>query len=110
MDNNKIFDIPEETLRQVPSLTSLKLRSNALTKLPDSLFSLANLKILDVSINKLYTLSAKVSLLRQLRYLNIAENRLDGLPNSLGYLTSLESISSEFFVYLPDQVPDSKNN
>ena len=28
---------------------------------------------------------------------------LEGLPNSLGYLASLESITSEYFIYLPDK-------
>lgn len=103
LDNNQISEIAEETLRQVPLLTTLKLRANTLSKLPDSLFSLAHLRLLDVSKNRLTTMSAKVSLLRQLRVLNIADNRLEGIPNSIGYLDQLDSITSEFFVYLDDQ-------
>ena len=108
LENNRIKTIAEEALRQVPGLSLLKLRGNMLMKLPDSLFSLAALKVLDVSCNKLTIFSPKVSLMRQLRLINIAENQLEGLPNSMGYLASLESITSEFFIYLPDQ--DSGNN
>ena len=78
----------------------LKVKCNLLTRLPDSLFSLANLRVLDVSNNQITTFSPKVSLLRQLRLLNLSENKLEGLPNSIGYLASLESITSEFFTYL----------
>ena len=102
LDSNKISEIAEETLRQVPLLSTLKLKSNHLNRLPDSLFSLAQLKVLDVSSNRLTAMSAKVSLLRQLRQLNIAENKLEGLPNSIGYLDLIESVTSEYFVYLND--------
>lgn len=103
LENNKISDISEESIRQIPNIQLLKFRGNILTKLPDSLFSLASLKVLDVSCNRLTVFSPKVSLLRQLRLLNIAENQLENLPNSLGYLASLESITCEFFIYLADQ-------
>ena len=63
------------------------------------MFHLAQLRILDVSGNRLTTLSPKISLLSCLNRLNIQDNLLDGLPNSLGYLERLESVSSEFFVY-----------
>ena len=53
-------------MRHLPNIATLKLRANKLNKLPDSLFSLTQLRILDVSSNKLTTISAKVSLLRQL--------------------------------------------
>ena len=49
LDSNKIAEIAEEVLRQVPFLTTLKLRANQLSRLPDSLFLLAHLRMLDVS-------------------------------------------------------------
>ena len=76
LDSNKISEIAEEALRQMPCLSTLRLRANLITRLPDSLFSLASLRILDISCNLLTTLSPKVSLLRQLRWLDIADNRL----------------------------------
>ena len=103
LDSNKISEIAEEALRQMPCLSTLRLRANLITRLPDSLFSLASLRILDISCNLLTTLSPKVSLLRQLRWLDIADNRLEGLPSSIGYLDCLESVTSEYFVYLQDQ-------
>ena len=44
-------------------------------------------------------LSPKISLLRCLTRLNIQDNLLDSLHNSLGYMKSLETVSSEFFMY-----------
>jgi len=73
-DDNKLRSISEEALRQVPQLKLLRLSNNQLTHLPDSLFSLSALTLLDVSFNMLSSFSPKVSLLRQLRSLNIAEN------------------------------------
>ena len=67
------------------------------------MFSLASLRVLDVSSNRLTTISPKVSLLRQLRWLNLADNKLEGLPSSIGYLDCLETLTSEYFVYLQDQ-------
>ena len=55
-------------------------------------------------------LSAKVSLLRQLRLLNIADNKLEGIPNSIGYLDHIETLTSEFFVYLEDQSSTHHSN
>lgn len=89
-------------MRQMPCLSTLRLRSNQLRRLPDSIFSLASLKVLDVSSNLITVMSPKVSLLRQLRWLDIADNRLEGLPSSIGYLDCLDSLTSEYFVYLPD--------
>ena len=55
--------------------------------------------MLDVSQNRLTTLSPKISLLSCLNRLHIQDNKLDSLPNSLGYMERLETVSSEFFMY-----------
>ena len=100
MDNNKLSEIPEEVFRTLTSINTLKLRGNFLKRLPDSTFHLTQLRILDVSSNRLTTLSPKVSLLTHLNRLNIQDNRLDALPNSLSFMERLDSVSSEFFIYL----------
>ena len=58
------------------------------------------LRVLDASHNRLTTLSPKISLLSCLSRLNIQDNKLDSLPNSLGYMERLDTVSSEFFMYL----------
>ena len=35
--------------------------------------------------------------------MHIQENRLESLPNSIGQLNKLQSISSEYFLYLVDE-------
>ena len=47
-----------------------------MTNLPESLFLLSQLRVLDLSCNKLSELHVKISQLKQLKVLNLAENLL----------------------------------
>ena len=44
-----------------------------------------------------------MSLLRKLNHLHIHENKLDNLPNSIGFLNKLLTISSEYFIYIQER-------
>ena len=60
-----------------------------LTTLPESLGQLANLKILDISLNQLTALPESIGLLLNLIMLNLSHNQLTALPLSLRNLEKL---------------------
>lgn len=71
--------VPAQFLLSFPNLTSLELGYNQLRHLPSSLWLLGNLRILDVSGNQISLDALEAEMLascRQLRYLNLSNNRL----------------------------------
>lgn len=66
--------------------------SEKLTELPESLFQLTELQVLDIPGNKLTGLPESLGQLTQLRTLNLAMNELLALPESWGQLTRLEAL------------------
>lgn len=68
LSDNNIVKIQREAFKEVPSLTEMSLRNNSLMELPlDGLaWDLTSLKELDLSINKLTSMTS---------------NALQGLPN-----------------------------
>ncbi|MFI7838225.1 NEL-type E3 ubiquitin ligase domain-containing protein [Pseudomonas asiatica] len=76
----QLTEVPEQFLLSFPNLTSLELNYNRLERLPGSLASLNDLRILDLSANciSLDVPQAQVlALCRRLRYLNLSGNRLN---------------------------------
>jgi Leucine-rich repeat (LRR) protein/GTPase SAR1 family protein len=70
----------------------LVLRGISLTRFPDCLCELTNLRILDLSENQLTTIPETVGQLRDLRELFLYGNQLTALPESLGQLTWLRTL------------------
>jgi hypothetical protein len=70
---------------------TLKARENALSSLPDRLFSgCVSLKHLDLGKNRLQTLSGAVAQLQSLRELMLQSNGMTALPEELGDCLSLK--------------------
>ena len=60
-----------------------------LTKIPEEVFALASLKVLELSNNALGEVPDAISRLTNLEYLNISSNDLGEVPDTITYLTSL---------------------
>ena len=74
---------------------SLSLRSLDLEKVPDErLLSIPNLRILDLSHNKIKALTARIGALKHLTALTLDHNKLRALPEGLCTLTALETLSA----------------
>ena len=68
-----------------------QLAGNALTTLPESLFDISTLELLDLQNNHFVVVSELIGNLKSLKTLNLYHNYLKALPKSIGSLKSLES-------------------
>ena len=60
--------------------------------IPDSLWTMTQLKGLKLRKNKLTSLSPRIGALTQLQYLDLSQNKLTALPESLGNLIHLDTL------------------
>lgn len=88
--------MPEELATQV-AIQHLNLNTNELTSVPASLFTLENLKFLDISHNKIGNpkvqgsyLSEAIGQARALVEFRLAGNMLTEIPKGIGELENLE--------------------
>lgn len=97
-----------ESLSQLTQLRALILSGNQLTKLPEWLGQLTQLQSLHISINRLTELPEWLGQLTQLRELSAANNLLESLPESLGRLKYLEELylPSNNFAEFPASIRD----
>uniref|UniRef100_A0AAY4D590 Calponin-homology (CH) domain-containing protein n=1 Tax=Denticeps clupeoides TaxID=299321 RepID=A0AAY4D590_9TELE len=87
LSKNRLTDVPSEVCHLV-SLETLSLYHNCIKTVPDTLINLQSLTNLNLSRNLLCVLPPCVCSL-PLRILNVSNNRLNSLPESLGQLSSL---------------------
>jgi Leucine-rich repeat (LRR) protein len=80
----------------MPSLNYVKFSFNLFTSLPDTIFSLVNLKYLDFSNNKIYFLNSYIKNLKCLVEINLSNNALTSIPEEIGFLTELEVVNFSF--------------
>ena len=73
--------------------TRLRLSNLKLTKLPEALGQLTQLKFLDLSFNQLTELPEFIGELHRLETIQVFDNQLEVLPDSLGQLTQLKSLA-----------------
>jgi hypothetical protein len=74
-------------------LTTLRIQWNLLTSLSTPLFHLKNLRILDLSGNKLVEIDERIDQLSMLTQLILSNNILKLLPSSMGKLNKLEILA-----------------
>ncbi|KAI6204624.1 Calponin-homology (CH) domain-containing protein [Aphelenchoides besseyi] len=90
---NSLRALPDATLKSLQSLTYLDLSQNQLRDLPSSLFSLP-LKILLLSANRLESIPTEISRLADtLEELDLSANRLQQVPSILSLLTQLRVLN-----------------
>jgi Leucine-rich repeat (LRR) protein len=107
-----ITEIPEELAAQ-EDISYINFNSNKLTNLPASLFTLKNLKFLDISNNEIGTKKVQGSCLSEaiagavaLVEFHASGNQLQELPTSIGDCTNLEilDLKDNQLKTLPDKV------
>ena len=77
-------------------LTELRLQSNLLQRLPESICQLHKLRILDLTRNRLATLPPRLEGLEHIEELYLHNNVLEELPAAIGLLLSLRIVRSPF--------------
>lgn len=87
-----IFTSLEEALKTPQEVKYLSLRHQQLRKIPDEVFLLKNLEILDLSKNKLQELPPQIAELTALQQLDVSSNKLTTLPHELGGCNRLTKI------------------
>ncbi|KAL2918289.1 hypothetical protein HK105_202216 [Polyrhizophydium stewartii] len=98
---------------QICSLTklqSLRLRRNKLTgSLPIAIWKLADLEELDVADNRLDAIPETLVKLAKLRIINVARNLISRLPEQIGRLENLEVLvaSDRFEIGRIEHIPES---
>ncbi|KAI0355695.1 L domain-like protein [Trametes cingulata] len=89
---NRIADLDDAGLQQIPQLRHLKLQNNRMERLPYYFPHLRELQDLNISNNKFKHLPAVVCELRALVDLDASFNSIAELPDELGQLTELEHL------------------
>lgn len=79
--------------RYNPHIIELDLTSNRLTTLTDEIAELKFLRVLRVKYNELKTVPPVVLLLNQLSHLDLAGNQISVLPEGLGEVHTLREIN-----------------
>ena len=85
------FNDDNQSLSTMNYLIQLRFSNNQFSKLPISLYSLNNLKLLDMSNNKInYIDNEKFKALNSLVEIDLSKNKLREIPDSIQYLSYLE--------------------
>ncbi|MCX6593616.1 MAG: leucine-rich repeat domain-containing protein [Acidobacteria bacterium] len=95
--SNGVLDLSLEQLTEIPpavfelgaQLTSLDLRGNRITTIPDSVAKLSHLTELYLTRNQLATIPDSLAQLSQLRTLDLSGNQLTTIPDFLAQLTRI---------------------
>lgn len=92
LSRNKISMIPDDIFGHLQSLTYLDLTSNQLEILPFQIWQMTKLEYILVGSNKLINVSEEVKNLINLKALNVRDNLLKKLPDSLEQLSHVPGI------------------
>ncbi|KAF7790733.1 hypothetical protein EIP86_001689 [Pleurotus ostreatoroseus] len=92
LSSNRITDLTEAGLSEIPGLRYLKLQNNGLEKLPWYFPRLRSLRELNISNNKFRQLPEVVCRITSLLDLDISFNSIADLPEEMGNLVSLEKL------------------
>ncbi|MBR1735056.1 MAG: leucine-rich repeat domain-containing protein [Alphaproteobacteria bacterium] len=101
-----------ELLQTFKKLTELTLRGNSIIRLPKSIFSLQNLRRLDVGLNNLRELQSDIGKLSLLQYLDVRANKLCELPKEIGCLANLDRLYIQYnseLSSLPEEIGNCKS-
>ena len=90
-DDNKLTELPE-SLWELTQLQVLNLAFNQLTAVPKSISQLSRLHTLDISYNQLTAIPDIIGRLYKLQALDISQNHLSVVPESIRQLTQLQKL------------------
>eukprot|EP00026_Physarum_polycephalum_P007638 Phypoly_transcript_07703.p1 GENE.Phypoly_transcript_07703~~Phypoly_transcript_07703.p1 ORF type:complete len:369 (+),score=52.75 Phypoly_transcript_07703:408-1514(+) len=90
---------------------TLYLFNNLLTEIPSSISLLSNLREMDLSHNRISTLHENLTLLPHLETINLTDNKLPSFPLLLTRIPSLQTlqIGSNNLTYIPSEVSNLTN-
>jgi hypothetical protein len=97
--NSKLSEIPE-FIFHMPLLKVLDFSNNQLKKIPDSISQLAALERLDYSYNQLTNIPRAMSQLVELEELGLSNNKFKIFPNIIFELVSIKSLSLIIIILL----------
>ncbi|XP_002964530.2 plant intracellular Ras-group-related LRR protein 4 [Selaginella moellendorffii] len=86
----------DDSISQLSNLRVLELSGNRIVKLPDSIGELSQLTVLDLQSNQLTALPDTIGRLTSLKQLNIEKNGIEELPWTIGNCESLEELRADF--------------
>lgn len=89
ISDNKISDIADFKLALFPCLQSLDVSGNMLTAFPDCITKCADLRVVRAARNRIATIPASIGELTNLTHLDLTNNRLTSLTFALRRLHSL---------------------
>lgn len=92
----KVYTQLQDALKNPAAVTNLSLKSKGLTEIPADISKLVNLERLDLSGNKISTLTPVLFKMKKLKYLNLTGNLLRSLPPAIGDLNNLEELEIAF--------------
>ena len=87
--------IVQKKIKTAKATGILSLQSNALKKVPIEIWTLTNLKTLDLACNKITMLEDSVNALSMLKILILRDNRMEKLPQLSGCL-NLVTVRKKF--------------
>lgn len=90
-----LFNVPDSS-QKLSAIAKLDLSNNNIKSLPESVTSLVNLRILDVHSNQLTSLPQSMGRLANLKVINISGNFFTDLPQSVQNCGSLEELIADF--------------
>lgn len=108
----------KESLDEIPEivfdlsqLEELNLSHNQITSLPDAIGRLSNLKLLELSGNKLVNFPETLKELIKLEWVNLSDNHLTSLPNVITKVPNLDflDLSNNRLSTLPEAIVEMKN-
>lgn len=96
----EVFDLPQFKAK----ITTVKISHNSLSKLPETLQHLGNLKILELDGNNISSIPEWVEKFSKLQLFSAQDNQLSSLPSTFGNLHSLVDLylMKNNFSSLPD--------
>jgi internalin A len=108
--NNQLTTLPE-AIAQLSNLSLLDLSDNQLTRLPEAIAQLSNLSGLDLSDNQLTTLPEAIAQLSNLTVLSLSDNQLTRLPEAIAQLSNLTVLylSNNQLTTLPEAIAQLSN-
>ena len=99
-------NIDWNSLIQLTNLQTLRLSSNQLAAVPESISRLSNLHTLSLGCNQLTAVPESIGQLTNLQTLDLRGNRLTAVPESIGQLSSLQALllSSNQLTAVPESI------